>query len=141
MRKIPPSIPGQTEGASDATLHSKIAICEISPNKNERYSLVLSVPSEKGIFFNIFKYSGFLQNLYRIIFNYISFFTFPSAPYRIFFLLLPWLPCHFYLVVIEQQQEGLHSLKWISIFFPIELNMIVVTIFLLILKLKGKFSS
>ena len=26
--------------------------------------------------------------------------TFPGAPYQIFLLCLPWLPCHFYLVVI-----------------------------------------
>ena len=35
-----------------------------------------------------------------------SYFTFPGAPYRIFLLFLPWIPCHFYLVVIEQQQQG-----------------------------------
>ena len=32
-------------------------------------------------------------------------FTFPDAPYHIFFLFLPWHPCHFYHVVIEQQQQ------------------------------------
>ena len=39
-------------------------------------------------------------------FSYISFssFTSPGAPYRIFHLFLPRLPCHFYLVVIRQQQ-------------------------------------
>ena len=31
--------------------------------------------------------------------------TFPGAPYRIFLLFLAWLPCHFYLDVIEQQQQ------------------------------------
>ena len=31
---------------------------------------------------------------------------FLGAPYRIFLLFLPWLPCHFYLVVIEQQQQS-----------------------------------
>ena len=29
-----------------------------------------------------------------------SYFIFSSAPYRIFLLFLPWLPCHFYFVVI-----------------------------------------
>ena len=40
---------------------------------------------------------------------HISFssFTFPGAPYWIFLLFIPWLPCHFYLVVIEQQQKQL----------------------------------
>ena len=33
-----------------------------------------------------------------------SSFTFPGAPYQICLLFLAWLPCHFYLVVIEQQQ-------------------------------------
>ena len=34
--------------------------------------------------------------------SYISYssFTFPGAPHKIFFLFLPWLPCHFYLVII-----------------------------------------
>ena len=32
--------------------------------------------------------------------NSFSSFTFPGAPYRIFLPFLPWLPCHFYLVVI-----------------------------------------
>ena len=32
--------------------------------------------------------------------------TFPGTPYRIFLRFLPWLPCHFYLVVIEQKQRG-----------------------------------
>ena len=42
---------------------------------------------------------------FSVSFSYISFsyFTFPSAPYRILLLFLPWLPCHFYLAVIEQQ--------------------------------------
>ena len=37
-----------------------------------------------------------------VFFSCISFssFTFPGALYRIFLLFLPWLPCHFYLVVI-----------------------------------------
>ena len=30
----------------------------------------------------------------------ISSFTFPGAPYLIFLLFIPWLPCNFYLVVI-----------------------------------------
>ena len=49
-----------------------------------------------------------LQDGSRLPFSYIFFssFTFPDAPYRIFLLFLPWIPCYFYLVVIEQQ------LKW-----------------------------
>jgi len=31
--------------------------------------------------------------------------TFPGVTYRIFLLLLHWLPCHFSLAVIEQQQH------------------------------------
>ena len=38
-----------------------------------------------------------------LMFHSLSF-TFPGTPYRIFLLCLPWLPCHSYLVVIEQQQ-------------------------------------
>ena len=50
-----------------------------------------------------------LQNGSRLTFfwpfSYIplSSFTFPGAPNRIFLQFLPWLPCHFYLVFIEQQ--------------------------------------
>ena len=46
-----------------------------------------------------------LQDGSRLTFFYISFssFTFPGALDRIFFRFLPWLPCHFYLVVIEIQ--------------------------------------
>ena len=48
-----------------------------------------------------------LQDGSPITFSYISFssFTFTGTPYRIFLLFLPWLPCHFYLVVIEQEQK------------------------------------
>ena len=50
-----------------------------------------------------------LQDCFRFTFSWhfssISFFTFPDAPYRIFLLFLPWLSCHFYLVVIEQQKQ------------------------------------
>ena len=44
---------------------------------------------------------------FSVSFSYISFssFTFPGAPYRIFLLFFPWLPCHFYLLIIKQQQQ------------------------------------
>ena len=54
-------------------------------------------------------------------FSYISFssFTFPGASYRIFLLFLPWLPCHFYFVGIEQQQHILEfSFTFILILKP-----------------------
>ena len=40
-------------------------------------------------------------------FSYISFssFSFPGTLYRIFLLFLPQLPCHFYHIIIEQQQQ------------------------------------
>ena len=43
---------------------------------------------------------------------YISFscFTFPGAPYRIFLLFHPWLPCHFYLVI--EQQHWAKAIAW-----------------------------
>ena len=44
-----------------------------------------------------------LSSLYLYFISFSSF-TFPDVPYRIFFLYLPRLPCHFYIVVIEQQQ-------------------------------------
>ena len=52
-----------------------------------------------------------LQDGSRLTFSSISFsfLTFPRAPYRIFLLYLPRLPCHFHIVVIEQQQQ----LGWI----------------------------
>ena len=39
--------------------------------------------------------------IFSVPFSYISFssFTFPGAPYRIFLPFLPWLTCHFYLVI------------------------------------------
>ena len=40
-----------------------------------------------------------LSSLYPSLI-YISSFAFSSTPYRIFLLLLPWLPCHFYPGVI-----------------------------------------
>ena len=45
--------------------------------------------------------------LYSLYPSLISYFTFPGVPYRISLLFLPWLPCHFYLVVIEQQRVHL----------------------------------
>ena len=56
-----------------------------------------------------------LQDDSRLTFSYISFlsFTFPDAPYRIFHQFLPWLPCYFYLVVIEQ-----HYISFSSFTFP-----------------------
>ena len=40
-----------------------------------------------------------LSLLYPSVISFSSF-TFPGAPYQIFLLFHPWLPCHFYLVVI-----------------------------------------
>ena len=47
-------------------------------------------------------------------FSHISFlsFTFPGAPYWIFLLFIPWLSCHFYLIVIEQQQHNLRTIVY-----------------------------
>ena len=42
---------------------------------------------------------------------FVLYFSFPSVPYRIFLLFLLWLPCHFYLVVIEQQQDAIPALS------------------------------
>ena len=52
--------------------------------------------------------TGGSRLIFCVPFSYISFpsFTFSGAPYRIFFLFLPWLPCHFYPVVIEQLAMG-----------------------------------
>ena len=44
-----------------------------------------------------------LSSLYTSLISFSSC-TFPSAPYRIFLLFLPWLSRQFYLVAIEQQQ-------------------------------------
>ena len=40
-------------------------------------------------------------------FSCISFasFTFPGVPNWIFLLFLPWLPCHSYLVIVEQKLQ------------------------------------
>ena len=45
-----------------------------------------------------------LSSLYPFRISFSSL-TFTCAPYRIFLLFLPCLPCHFYLAVIEQQQQ------------------------------------
>jgi len=57
--------------------------------------------------------------LYSLCFSVISFssFTFPGALYRIFLLFLPWLPCHFYFVVIEQQQRHLYEYFYLCYLF------------------------
>ena len=70
-----------------------------------------------------------LQDGFRLTFSwsfsyiFFSSFTFPGAPYRIFLLLLPWLPCHLFLVVIEQQRKKgkrIYGLwKWIPSADPI----------------------
>ena len=50
-------------------------------------------------------------------------FSFSGAPYRFFLLFLPWLPCHYYIVVIKQQQFCLYLMEMIwwcfSVGFPI----------------------
>ena len=46
-----------------------------------------------------------LSSLYPSLISF-SYFTFPGAPYRIFPLFLPWLPCHIYLVVIEHKHPA-----------------------------------
>ena len=51
------------------------------------------------------KYKQFLSYLLSTLFLFPFHLFFPGAPNRIFLLFLPWLPCHFYLVVIEQQQQ------------------------------------
>ena len=42
-------------------------------------------------------------SIYPSLISFSSF-SFLSTLYRISLLFLPWLPCHFYIVVIEQQQ-------------------------------------
>ena len=56
-----------------------------------------------------------LSSLYPFRISFSSL-TFTCAPYRIFLLFLPCLPCHFYLAVIEQQQ---HSTGFSFCFFPV----------------------
>ena len=56
----------------------------------------------------------FFRHSYLVIIeqqHYISFscFTSPGAAYWIFLPFLPWLPCHFYLVVIAQQQLSIRN--------------------------------
>ena len=46
-----------------------------------------------------------LSSLYASLISFSSF-TFPGASYQIFLLFLPWLPCHFYLIVIEQNEPN-----------------------------------
>ena len=51
--------------------------------------------------------TGGFRVIFSVLFSSISFssFTFTGAPYRIFLLFLPWLPSHFYPVIIEQKQH------------------------------------
>ena len=42
--------------------------------------------------------TGCSRLIFPVPFSYLIF-IFPGAPYRIFFLFLPWLPCNFYLVI------------------------------------------
>ena len=44
--------------------------------------------------------------LLTLIIYFLFIFYHPGAPYRISFLFLPSLPCHFYLVFIEQQRKS-----------------------------------
>ena len=43
-------------------------------------------------------FRGIFSSLYPFLISF-SCFTFPDISYRIFLLFLPWLPCHFYLVI------------------------------------------
>ena len=63
----------------------------LQPN-HRRFRLVFSVP---------FSYTGgsVLSSLYPSLISFSSL-TFPGSPYRIFLLLLLWLPRHFYIVVM-----------------------------------------
>ena len=49
------------------------------------------------------------SRLIHLLILFLFTFTFAGAPYRIFFLFLLWFPCHFYLLVIEQQHRSLGS--------------------------------
>ena len=60
----------------------------------------------------LYRRQSHLQDAFRLTFSWpfsyisISSFTVPvGAAYRILLLFLPWLPCHFYLVVFKQQQS------------------------------------
>ena len=44
--------------------------------------------------------------LLTLLLYFFSSFTFPGAPYRIFFPFVPRFPCHFYHVVIEQTKTN-----------------------------------
>ena len=66
---------------------------------------VITIRKSKGHLTSNLNYRG-SRLIFSVPFSYISIssFTFHGAPYRIFFLFPPWLPCHFYLVATEQQQ-------------------------------------
>ena len=49
---------------------------------------------------------------YFLLTLFFSFFTSPGAPYRIFLLYLPKLPCHFYLVCHQTTGVGENSVSW-----------------------------
>ena len=76
-----------------------------------------------------------LSSLYPSLISFSSF-TFPGAPYRIFLLFLPWLPCQFYLVVIEQHQllKSQNNKKYTYIF---EIDFVSIHISLQLLKING----
>ena len=52
--------------------------------------------------------SYFLSNLYSSLISFSSI-TFPGAPYRIFLLFLPWLPCLFTLLSLNNNSMRLNS--------------------------------
>ena len=54
--------------------------------------------------------SFFLSSLYPSLISFSSF-TFPGAPYRIFLLFLPWIPCHFHLVVITTKTTSFFNIS------------------------------
>ena len=101
-------------------IHSPIAL-SISEHKDQKHKSVIAEMWEPTLQGSPHLQSQ-LQSCYRLTFSwpfsyiYFSSFTFPGTPYRISFLFFCWLPCHFYLAVIEQQQQ---QADWNEIFYLI----------------------
>ena len=90
-------------------MHAKMCVCQcqlslLRVSASNYTTLVRADLTRVTSKLNYIQAVPVLSSLYPSLISF-SYFTFPGVPYRIFLLFLPWLPCHFYLVVIEQQHS------------------------------------
>ena len=87
----------------------------LSNSQFKKWRIIYIHTLSKNIYSDEIIHRAYVIAHIRLELNSFSSFTSPGELYRNFLLFLPWLPCHFYLVVITTTTINCHDL-WLYFF-------------------------